>query len=736
MYIISYSQVIAASDIANVSEQVLEILYDFESSSLDKDIKLSNAKGSIVDEDSKALKVQFDSKDHRSASLSIIPDKPFNWSTYEDFHIAFDISNAGEHSVNIQLDVSDTSGGNYTRAVNIPTGESQTYYAKIEGHDLATPEGRGDIELNLLSGLRNNPPTWDSEDTQFISLWGKKNLDTSAIQKISIGVKYNLFNKEITIDNIRLRKNPPLDPLYLTGIVDKFGQSAKQEFPGKVLSDAQLLENYKQEKKLLDGILMPDRSTFGGYKHGKKQPATGYFRTAKIDGKWSLVDPEGYPYFATGLDIIRLGDAATMTGYDFKQTNDKSSRYVEFKKRADMFEWLPKYGEPLAVHFGYVSNVHSGALDKGETFNFQRANLQRKYGTNYEQKWLEVTVDRMINWGFTSLGNWTSPKLYQNNKIPYFANGWIRGNYKTVSSGQDFWGALPDVFDPVFAKQADISVRKVAAEVKDSPWCVGVFIDNEKSFGRSESDDSRLGIVINTLSRDGATVPTKAHFTSLMKTKYGTIAALNKSWGKNIANWKAFEQGIEASLTSDAQIKDYQDLLHAYADKYFSVVNKAMKTHMPNRLYLGARFPDWGMPQEVVRASAKHVDVISFNVYKEGLVSGFWDFLDMLEKPAIIGEFHMGAMDRGMFHPGIIIASDQHDRAKMFKDYLYSVIDNPNFVGAHYFQYADGPLTGRAYDGENYNIGFISVTDTPYKEMVQASQKLNSQLYHRRYESK
>ena len=25
----------------------------------------------------------------------------------------------------------------------------------------------------------------------------------------------------------------------------------------------------------------------------------------------------------------------------------------------------------------------------------------------------------------------------------------------------------------------------------------------------------------------------------------------------------------------------------------------------------------------------------------------------------------------------------------------------------------DEPLTGRAYDGENYNIGFLTVTDTP-----------------------
>jgi hypothetical protein len=31
------------------------------------------------------------------------------------------------------------------------------------------------------------------------------------------------------------------------------------------------------------------------------------------------------------------------------------------------------------------------------------------------------------------------------------------------------------------------------------------------------------------------------------------------------------------------------------------------------------------------------------------------------------------------------------------------VMDHPSFVGAHWFQYTDQPLTGRTLDGENYN---------------------------------
>ena len=59
-------------------------------------------------------------------------------------------------------------------------------------------------------------------------------------------------------------------------------------------------------------------------------------------------------------------------------------------------------------------------------------------------------------------------------------------------------------------------------------------------------------------------------------------------------------------------------------------------------------------------------------------------------------------------------------------------MDNPAFVGAHWFQYADEPLTGRTLDGENYNIGFVTVTDTPYPEMVQAARAVLGEAYARR----
>jgi agarase len=40
-------------------------------------------------------------------------------------------------------------------------------------------------------------------------------------------------------------------------------------------------------------------------------------------------------------------------------------------------------------------------------------------------------------------------------------------------------------------------------------------------------------------------------------------------------------------------------------------------------------------------------------------------------------------------------------------------------------------LVGR-FDGENSNIGFVSQTDTPYYELIEAARQVNSTMYERR----
>ena len=98
----------------------------------------------------------------------------------------------------------------------------------------------------------------------------------------------------------------------------------------------------------------------------------------------------------------------------------------------------------------------------------------------------------------------------------------------------------------------------------------------------------------------------------------------------------------------------------------------------------------------------------------------------------VIGEFHFGALDRGMFHTGLRETADQNARAAAYRSYVEGALDNPCLVGTHWFQYGDQATTGRG-DGENYQIGLVDICDTPYGETIEAVRQVGTQLYTRRY---
>ena len=170
----------------------------------------------------------------------------------------------------------------------------------------------------------------------------------------------------------------------------------------------------------------------------------------------------------------------------------------------------------------------------------------------------------------------------------------------------------------------------------------------------------------------------------------------------------------------------------AWYERYYSQVAAVAKQVMPDTLYLGSRldYHEWpNVPdyrREVVHIAARHCDVVSFNFYKFTL-----DDVAMpegVDRPAIIGEFHMGALDRGLFHTGLRSVLGQDQRAEAYRYYVTSALRNPAIVGAHWFQLYDESTTGRR-DGENYQIGFLDICDSPYPETVAAARDIGYAKY-------
>ena len=102
-----------------------------------------------------------------------------------------------------------------------------------------------------------------------------------------------------------------------------------------------------------------------------------------------------------------------------------------------------------------------------------------------------------------------------------------------------------------------------------------------------------------------------------------------------------------------------------------------------------------------------------------------------VDLPIVIGEFHFGALDRGMIHTGLRGVASQTQRAYAYEHYVTQALKHPHIVGTHWFQLREQNITGRG-DGENYQIGFVDICDTPYQEIIDAARRVDKTMYHLR----
>ena len=97
-------------------------------------------------------------------------------------------------------------------------------------------------------------------------------------------------------------------------------------------------------------------------------------------------------------------------------------------------------------------------------------------------------------------------------------------------------------------------------------------------------------------------------------------------------------------------------------------------------------------------------------------------------KPTMIGEFHFGALDKGMSSTGLKAVATQKDRGLAYRRYVERGAANPNLLGTHYFILNDQSYLGR-FDGENYQIGLVDTAHTPYTDMIEGVIEAHSNVY-------
>ena len=587
--------------------------------------------------------------------------------------ILFDVFNPEDDSLVINMRIDDALEGDgqvHSRQTGAaaPPGETVTVCFSIPEEELfmraGPPAAIGDVNSSLSSG----------------------EIDKSHIIRFQFYLAMPAAEHTLYIDNVRLADAPSFE-----AIVDRFGQYTGAEWPGKIHNEADV-----EAARIAEPANAPepaDRDEYGGWTAGPQPEATGWFRAEKVDGNWWLVTPGGHLFWSTGMDCVG------------------SSQWGPIGGRESLFTYLPGPDDPLRKYGG----------EGAENIDFYKMNLHRKYGEDYYSEHLGTTRRRLRAWGFNTVGNWADWDCYRDLRIPYTAPTHTGGG----PTFQGAWREISDVYDPAFAQAAEKNITGAANTFGEDPYCIGYFVDNELPWGHWKGD-ARYPIAINALKLTGDH-PVKRAFTRLLREKHGTVDALNQAWGTETESWEQLRDGPVDVPDMAAAQPDLAMLVTDYAERYFSVVAGLVKRHAPNQLYLGPRFAV--TTPEVLEVAARHCDVLSFNIYgkAENLLTYAENFAHV-DMPVLIGEFHFGALDRGMFHGGLVPVPTQEDRGLQYSAYIRTALEQPWCVGAHWFQYIDEPLTGR-FDGENYNIGFVSVTDTPYPELVKHATETNAAIY-------
>ena len=651
-------------------------------------IKTQDAKVALVKgAKSTALRIDFG---HKNAWPGIAIAAPKGkWDLSKWTSIAIDVRNIGAAEVRLFCRVDNPGADGMkncnTFNVTLAPGKSGTL-----GGSFTRRDGPG----VKLVGMRGYPPAAGASIPQAIDL-------RNVTQMLIFSPKPKA-DHSVLIDNITATGSytAPKSPAKFLPMIDEFGQYIHRDWPGKTHSLKDFALSAAAEAKDLAARPGPKKwNAYGGYAAGPQLKATGYFHTAKHAGKWWLVDPKGRLFWSHGIDCVHARAATPISDREhyFRNLPHAKSMFTKFYGRGS---WAPH---------GYYKT-----RSPYRTYDFAGANLRRKYGDKWNEEFAAKTHARLRSWGMNTIANWSDSKIYLMRKTPYV--GTIHLNTRKIEGSKGYWGKFHDVFDPGFAR----AIAKRMAREKDKsagdPMCIGYFVDNELAWG------SDVSLALAALS-SGPDQPAKKAFIADLKTKYSTIAKLNAAWATKHKSW-------EALLTSRAapdKTKARADLAAFYtrtAETYFRTVRDEVKKVAPKQLYLGCRFA-W-VNDLAARAAAKYCDVVCYNRYKYSV-----EDLRLpadIDKPIVIGEFHFGALDRGMFHTGLRKARNQKHRGELYAAYVRGALRNPLIVGTHWFQYKDQATTGRG-DGENYQIGFVDICDRPYGETIEASRSVGYEMY-------
>ena len=370
--------------------------------------------------------------------------------------------------------------------------------------------------------------------------------------------------------------------------------------------------------------------------------------------------------------------------------------------------------------------------------------------------WAPATVRRMREWGFNTIGEystnyawpvetysrgWANPE-----KMPfiYLWNGSRRAASARVANVIDvdfgrfpkLWrGQMRDVFDPNFETAFRTPPTEFTRPLTSSPWLIGTTIDDaDYTHGLKNIGHAHIGWVVAV----GKPNYSKAALRDVLKAKYLTIAALNAAWGSSYTSFESDggwpngkglldESGRGTWIGADAwnlstahaPVKaDLSAFLELFADKYFSVAAKAVRSYAPNNLVFGPAALGVATHAEVLRAAGRHLDALQvFASSNNELWANAVRAYSLSGRPLFVWKTLTAQKDSAIKNQpadtGWEDYPSQADRGRAYEAFLRRLLATPGIVGLDWWAWVD-----KTSQGENSNFGLVSTLDKPYEPFV------------------
>lgn len=498
------------------------------------------------------------------------------------------------------------------------------------------------------------------------------------------------FMPEFEVASIGLSDSLPVPYSPLDhAVIDSIGQPLNKDWPGRLSRIRQMIySNLELEKSVSDAQFPEELSKYGGWKE-KRFKSTGFFRTEHDGRRWWLVDPDGYGFLSVGVDCMRATSSGPVNGIK------------------DLFEWLPDKNDPE-----YADAVTERG--SGITADFYRANLIRAFGTEWRQRWSRMTAGLLRSMNINTVGNWSEISFAKDNRLPY-----VLPLNRFPGTKTSLYRDFPDVFSEEYAANS-VEFASQLIDYNDDPYLIGYFLRNEPQWAFGYHN---LAFEMFATDQQSAT---KDEFVSWITKKYeNNLTAFNKSWQLDLPGFEDLKNQVFKDYPSVLADSDFYSFSTIMVKKYVDIPCDEVAKVDRNHLNLGMRYA-W-ISSDLLYKAGERFDVFSINGYGYN-PPPTEEIARISNKPVMIGEFHHGAVDRALPATGITGVISQTERAEAYRTYIEQGFARPELIGMHYFQWVDQPYYGR-FDGENYNIGVVTIQNIPYPELSQAMKLTNRRIY-------